>query len=356
MQSHERYAARRRTGLFRTAAVLALWSVASGLPLEAKRADDVLVMKGGDRFTGEIKKLENGILYFKADYMLESLQLDWARVERLESKDQYTVSIRGIKRTNGLIGVEPGTPGFALQAGGAERRVPLADVIDIVPVEEVFWAQLAGSIDYGFSFTSGNNAAQSSLSAQVTYLAESWGVRMTGSSVFNSQNDAPRSGRNTLDFLYTKTLSEHWFAAATATLLNSEQQDLTLRTTGGGGIGRDFVKSGTTGLFALAGVVFSREQYSSFANGQLQKQAEALIQVRLFKSTFKTTEFNATLSAYPNLTTLGRVRLGTESYLKVELVKSLYWKLSVYENYDNRPPGNAPKNDFGTTTSLGWSF
>jgi len=343
----------RCNSLFPAAAVLALWSITGGLPLEAKRMDDVVVMKGGDRFTGEVKKLEKGILYFKASYMLEPLQLDWARVERLESKDQYTVSIGGTRRRNGLIGVEPKPLGFALQANGAETRVPLADVVSIVPVEEGFWTQLTGSIDYGFSFTSGNNTAQSSLSTQVAYLAESWSARMTASSVFNRQTGAARSGRNTLDFLYTKALSQNWFAGATATLLNSEQQDLTLRSTGGGLVGRDFVKSGTSGLFAFAGVVFSREQYSSFGGGQ---QAEAQFQVRLFKSTFKTLQFNAMLAAYPNLSTLGRVRLSTESYLKIELVKDLYWKLSIYENYDNRPPGNAPGNDFGTTTSFGWTF
>jgi hypothetical protein len=342
-------------GLFRVATVLALWCVAGTLPLQAKRADDVVVMKGGDRFTGEVKKLENGILYFKSSYMLESLKLDWARVEHLESKDQYTVSIGSSRRVNGLISVEPGT-GFALRAGSAERRVPLANVLSIVPVEEVFWAQLTGSVDYGFSFTSGNNAAQSSLSAQVAYLAENWGLQASGSSVFNSQSGAPKSGRNNLDFLYTKSLSEHWFAGGTSTLLNSEQQDLTLRTTAGGAIGRDFVKSGTNGLFALAGVVFSREKYSSAADGAQDKQAEAQFQLRLFKSTFKTMQFNTTLAVYPNLTILGRVRLSTESYLKIQLVKDLYWKLSIYENYDNKPPASAPRNDFGTTTSFGWTF
>ena len=75
----------RCNSLFPAAAVLALWSITGGLPLEAKRMDDVVVMKGGDRFTGEVKKLEKGILYFKASYMLEPLQLDWARVERLGS-------------------------------------------------------------------------------------------------------------------------------------------------------------------------------------------------------------------------------------------------------------------------------
>ena len=39
----------------------------------AKRNDDTIAMKNGDRFTGEIKKLDHGILYFKSSYMLESV-------------------------------------------------------------------------------------------------------------------------------------------------------------------------------------------------------------------------------------------------------------------------------------------
>jgi len=347
---------RQHSRLLRIAIVLALWGVAGGLPLEAKRSDDVVAMRNGDTFTGEIKKLTNGILYFKSTYMLESTKLNWDLVDRLESKDQFNVSLVGVQRANGLIEIEKGTSSFLLRIGILEKRVPLAEVISIVPVEESLWQQLNGSIDYGFSFTSGNNAAQSSLSSQVKYISETWGAVLNGSSVFNSSKGSPRSGRNNLDFIYSKTLTQDWFAAATSTLLNSEQQDLTLRVTAGGGVGRDFIKSGTMGLFALAGVVFSKERYSSAANGQAQNQVEAQIQVRVFKSTFKTMQFNAQLVAYPNLTTLGRVRLGTETDLKIELVKDLYWKFSIYENYDSRPPGNTPKNDFGTTASLGWTF
>jgi len=36
----------------------------------------------------------------------------------------------------------------------------------------------------------------------------------------------------------------------------------------------------------------------------------------------------------------------------LEIVHNLFWKLSVYENFDSRPP----KNDFGVTTSFGWKF
>jgi hypothetical protein len=59
----------------------------------AKRNDDTITMKNGDRFTGEIKKLDHGILYFKSSYMLESVQLDWAQVDTLQSKDPLQPSL-----------------------------------------------------------------------------------------------------------------------------------------------------------------------------------------------------------------------------------------------------------------------
>jgi hypothetical protein len=59
---------------------------------------------------------------------------------------------------------------------------------------------------------------------------------------------------------------------------------------------------------------------------------------------------------FPSLTTAGRVRLSSESTLSWELVKNLTSNFRIYENYDSHPPVNAPKNDFGVTTSIGWKF
>jgi hypothetical protein len=57
------------------------------------------------------------------------------------------------------------------------------------------------------------------------------------------------------------------------------------------------------------------------------------------KFAFKTLQFTGQAVVYPN-----------------ELVRNLYWKMSIYENYDTRPPVSAPKNDFGASTSVGWKF
>ena len=57
----------------------------------AKNVDDVVVLKNGDRLTGEIKGLQSGELRFKSDYMAEAVRLDWSRVERLESKSTFMI-------------------------------------------------------------------------------------------------------------------------------------------------------------------------------------------------------------------------------------------------------------------------
>src|SRR5580704_16290774 len=187
-------AARHCSRLFSIAAILAISGALGSARMEAKSTSDVVVMKNGDKFTGEIKKLENGVLYFKSDYMVEAVQLDWARVERLESKDHFNVFLSGGQHVTGAIGAEPGNletrSDFAVQSGGTEIRALKSDVVRLAPVEDSFWAQLTGSIDYGFSFTGGSDTRQSSISGDVEYRTENWAARLNGSSVLNRESGA----------------------------------------------------------------------------------------------------------------------------------------------------------------------
>ena len=116
----------------------ALFALAVLLPARtasAKRNDDTITMKNGDRFTGEIKKLDHGILYFKSSYMLESVQLDWTQVDMLESKASFLVALQNGKRYTGHIAKAGGKESTAqevqLDTEGGELRVAQPDVISI---------------------------------------------------------------------------------------------------------------------------------------------------------------------------------------------------------------------------------
>src|SRR3954454_17315964 len=91
----------------------------------AKRNDDVVVMKNGDRFTGEIKRLEDGKLIFSAPYMKDAVSLDWRQVDRLESKDLFNVYLTNGGVRTGVVNKKSqprdGVSGFVID--GAEFSV-----------------------------------------------------------------------------------------------------------------------------------------------------------------------------------------------------------------------------------------
>src|ERR1044072_5054262 len=117
--------------------------VAFAVVTVAKHKDDLVVMKNGDRMTGEIKKMQRGQLTFKADYMAADVVLDWSKVARLESKDPYLISMTDghqIAEHFKLVAAKA-VEHFQIGPGGS-LKVNQGDVLRILPIESKFLKQL----------------------------------------------------------------------------------------------------------------------------------------------------------------------------------------------------------------------
>jgi len=330
-------------------------------PLFGKRKDDVVVMKNGDRFTGEIKSLQYGELIFKSSYMKYDVHLDWKEVDSLQSQDTFIVALSEGARVTGLIG-KAGTPGdgdkaFKIIATEAAIDVIPSEVITIRQREDTFWNQLTGSVDYGFGFASGSNTTNSSLCAEVAFRTTKNSVQLATSSQFDSQTNANNTSRFTFDFQYGRMLTNKWIAAGLFSLLKSNQQDLSLRSTYGAGFGRKVVQTDETSITLIGGAVYSHESYFPQAGMEpVRNNAESLFGITFSTFRFKTLSLNSHTFCFPSLSDPGRLRLSSQSNLRIELLRNFYWNVQLYENYDTRPPSDTPKNDLGVTTSLGWTF
>jgi putative salt-induced outer membrane protein YdiY len=341
--------------------LVAIALLAFGKPADAKRKDDMVAMKNGDRLTGEIKRLDHGILYFKSNYMLESVQLDWAQVDRLESKDSFLVVLQNGKRYMGQIakiaGKETAAPTVQLDTEGGALKVAQAEVISIQQKEGNFRSQLNGSIDNGLSYASGSSTLSSALEAAVEYRRTNDFVAVATSSQFSTQSNGPSTNRFTLDGQYFRSLSPNWFYGGLVDFLKSDQQELNLRTTLGGALGRTMIRTGRTSFRLFGGTVYSRERYFPEPNtNPLRQNAEGLVGATFNTFRFKVLDIGSSLLVYPGFTDAGRVRVSSDSNIHIELIKDFYWGYHLYENYDSRPPVQAPRNDLGVTTGFGWKF
>jgi hypothetical protein len=337
-----------------------LFGLLSVLAISAKNKDDVVIMKNGDRLTGEIKGLQRGELSFKADYMAEAVRLDWARVERLESQATFMILMADGKLVTDVMRVLPANSNevanFVIGSAHQALRVQQLEVIRITPADSRFWKRLEGSIDFGLSFTSGNDQYQTELTATTTYRTGSNSFTTSIDSAFSGQHEGTSTKRNQFTFDYRKQLSARWFAGGLFDLLHSDQQSLNLRTSVGGLIGRNLKQTERTRLSVFGGVVGTRENYSAALGKPKATNADALAGFDFGTFRFTTTDIRSRFGLFPSLTTPGRMRMQATSDLRIKIVKDLYWGFHFYENFDSKPPISANKNDLAVSTSLGWKF
>ena len=329
------------------------------LTARAKNLDDVVVLKNGDRMTGEIKGLQRGELRFKADYMAEAVRLNWAMVERLESKSMFMIWLVDGKLVTDVIRLLPTNSNEVANfviGNSTQTRVQQLDVIRIAPADRQFWKRLEGSIDFGFSFTSGNDQYQTQLAATTTYRTGDHSFTASVDSTFSGQTEGTSFIRNQFSFDYRKQLTPLWYVGGLFDLLRSDQQSLKLRTSVGGLVGRNLKQTEHTRLSLFGGLAGTREHYLESLGKPKSTNADAIVGTDFATFRFNSTDIRSRLSVFPSLTTPGRTRLQVTSDLRIKVVKDLWWGFHVYENFDSKPPVRADKNDLGISTSLGWKF
>jgi putative salt-induced outer membrane protein YdiY len=333
--------------------VVGIWFTAAGA--SAKRKDDVVIMKNGDRFTGEIKQLVHGELSFKASYMSAAVELNWAEVAKVESKDVFIVSLVDGQQVFGQIQTSSGAQ-VQIKQDDTAKIVPHLDVVELEQSEKTLLHQLTGSVDFGLSVANGNNSADYFSSFLIGYRRKSNEFSLAASSDYN-RNDADGTARHTLKLQQQHMFSDRWFSVALADFLHSEQQELSLRSTFGAGVGRRVFQTERSRISLIGGAAYTHESYSQTTPGIRERSnGEALLGAQFSTFRFKTLAFGSDLSVFPSLTDPGRVRFVANGDVKIELIRNLYWKFRAYENFDNKPPVNAARNDVGASSSLGWTF
>ncbi len=334
--------------------------VLAALPALAKNKDDVVVLKNGDRITGEIKGLADGVLKFKASYMAAAVSINWFEVESLTSKDKYIVSVIGGSQYSDSIQLSPSDQkdpeNFAIGADQNPTLVKQVEVLSIAPTEDGFWRNLEGNINYGLNYTSGSGQYSTQLSADVAFRRRRHSVTASFDSVFSGQRDATSNARNELTMGYEYQLNRTWFAGGFVDFLQSDTQSLKLRTTAAGLVGRSLLQKPQTRIQAIGGLAVTRERYSAELDRPRSSNVDALAGVRFRTFRFKTTDVSAGLLVYPSVTDPGRVRMQVRSDVYFEIVKDLNFGVHLYDNLDSRPPTTATKNEFGVSTSIGWKF
>ena len=334
------------------------------LPLFAREKTDVIVMKNGDHFTGEVKGLTGGVLSLDLDYIDGTVSVQWSEVARLESSQLFVINMQDGSVYAGRITTAEAVADQPTKINIAETEektvsIETTRIAKMSETSQQFWQRFNGAINFGINYSKGNEATQYSFGTQAEYLRERWAVQSIFNSNLSSNSGSATSTRNQLGFNgYHLLPRDKYYYGGMGNFLQSAVQGISLQTSLGGGIGRFLKNTNRMTITLLGGLAWQSTDYHQSAG--LPQGSQNIVagliaaEWKVFK--FKKTNLDASATVIPALSDPGRVFFNTNVSYYLKLFSNLSWNVSVYGNWDNRPPPTFSGSDYGSTSGLSWTF
>lgn len=327
---------------------------------------DQIVLKNGDRISGNIVKSDGKTLLIKTEFAGD-VTVQWPAIEQINSSAPLHVSLTDGKTVVGAVSTTDDSLAVATPSQGTVTE-PKAEVTNLRSDAEWTTYQKslhpsltqgwAGGANVGFALTRGNsqtkNLALAFTADRKTMHDE---IALYTNSVY-ATNDAPGAVPSTTanaiqgGIRYDRDLTQRLFAYVGADFQTDDLQALNLRSVLGGGLGYHAIKSDRTSLDFLGGLAYTRENYTTFNRNFAALSLGEEFAHKVGMSTSITQKFYM----FPDLNDTSQYR-GTFNFGTVtKFSKWLGWQNAFGDIYVTNPPAGKKQNDIIFTTGLNVTF
>jgi len=335
--------------------VLILLLIITGGHLFAEKTDTIYLVNG-DRITGEIKRIEYGMLVYKTD-ALGTIDIKLEEVNTFYSKENYDIRLSNGYRMFGSIDTTSVPQSVNIVTANDRVLKPLIEIVEITPIKNSFLQRMNGNVNLGYSYTKASTVSQITFNGELRYRAPRYDSGIKIGSIITDQDNADRSRKNDFSINTYRIISGRWYAGINAALQQNSELGLQRRLQAGVGGGYDLLHTNLNRLFTIGAVVINSEISSDTSLTSNSFEGLAKIEYRIYK--LRSPKINVTtyFSAYPSFTVRKRIRTEFDVQAKIEIISDLYLSLSYYNDYDNKPAsGEKAKTDWAIITSIGYSF
>ena len=316
---------------------------------------DMVIMNNGDRITGEVKKLEYGLVTFKTDDA-GTLSIKWDKIVSLTAKETFEVETEEGNVYFGSL-LESSLPDTLIVATDLFRfEVDKASVVSIIPIKNKVLKRLDGSIGVGFSYTKATTLAQLNFNTGVQYRTRKIGTSISYDANFSTQEEESTTRRQEFSYQFQRFPPGRWFYGVRTGFEQNSELGLDLRFNLGLAGGRNMIQSNRNVLQALLGFQGISEWLTGETESTRDLEGIITLNYSLFKYDSPKSNISIIAAAYPGITDWGRFRFNTSMEVSQEIIKDFTIGLTFYNSFDNRPPEGSEKNDWGVTTSIGYTF
>ena len=316
---------------------------------------DVIELDNGDRLTGEIKGLSQGVLTVSTDTM-DTVGVRWERVRALSTRQYLQVELLSGERHFGSAPEERVAHIAVQDEDSGQQLLALKEIARIDPIERgELLKRLKGNFSLGYNFTKASDVETLAFNGQLRSRTDVRQWQLDGSANVTTQS-GPDATVYDFSGSYSRFLARKKYYLGRLRFESNTELGLDLRTSLGGGLGYYVKQDPHQEWSVVAGLAANDEQY---AGEPKRHSVDAILATTYSYYRFKplNADIDLSLALIPSLTEAGRVRSDANLYVRWEVVDDLYFELSLYGNYDSQPGVEANSQfDYGTATSIGYSF
>ena len=316
---------------------------------------DVVLMKNGDRITGEVKSLDKGLLEFKTDHM-GTVLIEWEEIQDVFSNVGQVVELSNGQRFFGPLSATENKDIVMVKTEQGEVGISIDDVVTMYPVQAGFWDRLDLSASLGFSWDKASNVGKYNLGIDAMYRHPRFVSRASANSELTTQegrDDTSRAMVQGTHIAFRQNKRYHSFFG------NVEQNDelgIDLRALVGAGYGIVPIRDQRHWL-VLGGGLSVNHEIPVGEESETNLEAVAMFAYDYFRFSHPKRNFRTTFNVFPSITDFGRWRANSDTTFDLEFITDLFWKMTLFANYDSEPLSKeASQIDYGVTSSVSYKF
>jgi hypothetical protein len=318
---------------------------------------DTIFFTNGSMLIGEIKKIKFGVMTFDPDDA-NDITVQLRKLKTVSG----TSEVFRIETVNGLLYYGRLLPDsnmnyVKLRQLQDTSLLYIQDISVLYPYEKSFLNRFSGSVGLGYSYTRSSNFGRVNFDGSMKYVFREEELSLTASGIYTMTDSSFTRDNENLQIKNNYYFSTVWFATAFLAYQRNLELGLDRRFQEGIGAGNKFVTTKHIYAWARSGFVFNQEKSIEKITTGTLTELFGQIEFNFFRFARPEINFNIAQTLYYGLSQNGRFRSDGQVNLSWEMIDDLELVLSVYNNYDSKPPAIESKNfDFGITFGMSYSF
>lgn len=324
---------------------------------EGREKTDVIVLRNGDRITGEITKLEYGKLQLKTSD-IGTLSIEWAAVATVSSTYTFDVELVNGLHYFGPLAARASGHGIVVDESSQAVDLAIPEVARIAQIGDRWFDRINGAFSLGYNFAKSSDITVLSAHFDAAYRAPTFAMSLRADTTSTNTTAEGTLDRSSIAFSYQWLKPRRRFWTGLTSFERNEELGIEGRAQVGGGYGYYLRQSSSSEIAAVIGLAASKEWVVGTQNSRENLEGLLGASWRVYRFRSPETSLTSGLTFFPSLTEEDRYRANLNLSLRREIVENFFLDLSTYYDYDSRPPDaeSVARDDYGVVTSLGYTF